>query len=1029
MVNIVNEQKGKRVAILGASPTSNNGGGAERFYEGLSSGFQNIGCSVEFISVIADEPSYESIVGNYRRVRDLDLTSFDLVISTKAPTYAVIHPRHVVYLVHTIRVFDDMFEEAFRNPSDELFAQRAHIHDMDFKGLSGAVKIFAIGHEVAGRLYRWHGLDAQVIHPPLAFNKFKCESQGDYFFLPGRLHPWKRVDLAIQAVRQSTLPLKLVIAGEGEAEPTLRTLASGDPRITFLGRVDDADLIDRYGHALAVIFVPLREDYGYVTLEAFAAHKPVITCVDSGEPTQLVRDGENGLICEANAAALQASMERIYSDRVGASHMGDNGAAQIAGMSWESVAQELYDAGFGGSAAVRPERTTAVTVLDMQPIDPPIGGGRLRLLGLYHALGSHMPSTYVGSYDWPGEAYRNHALSSTLQEIDVPLSDVHHKAASKLSERASGKTVIDIAFSRQGMLSPAYLKTARGQMRDADILVFSHPWVFPLVRDDIAPHQTIIYDSHNVEGFLRAQLLNEAVEAEAQLLREVVDAELELCKRADLVLACSQEDLLRFNRIYHVPGSKLRVVPNGVMAFSHHPSSSDERKLARESVDVPASALVAFFIGSAYMPNVEAARFIANTLAPSIPGVLFVIGGGVGARIHSGRPNVRITGVLSDDQRKQWLAASDIAINPMFSGSGTNIKMFDFMAMGLPVIATQIGARGIECGGRTHDAITIVDGTAAAFRAAIDELREEATRVERGKQVRLCVEDGYAWERISPLCGQMFSNCRRFAGQSRPLFSVVIPTYERHDQLDSVMECLTAQVERDFEVVVNDQSTMRWSGSDKCWGFPLTYYHSPVKGAIRARNVGAALAQGNIIAFTDDDCMPKPDWLLKARRHFLKDKIVGLEGMIVSDHLNDPEWRPVTNVGFEGIGFMTANLMIRSECFQLLGGFDLQFDYPHFREDTDLGWRLQELGPVPYASDVVVVHPAQPRSLARESSIERAKFFKKDAILFKKHKNKYRILFEREAHWKGTPGFRENLEAGFEELRIDIPDWMQKRLS
>ena len=51
-----------------------------------------------------------------------------------------------------------------------------------------------------------------------------------------------------------------------------------------------------------------------------------------------------------------------------------------------------------------------VLILDMQPIDPPIGGGRLRLLGLYHGLGADMPSKYIGTYDWPGEKYREHTF-------------------------------------------------------------------------------------------------------------------------------------------------------------------------------------------------------------------------------------------------------------------------------------------------------------------------------------------------------------------------------------------------------------------------------------------------------------------------------------------------------------------------------------------------------------------------------------------------------------------------------------------
>ncbi|MDV7401862.1 glycosyltransferase, partial [Arthrospira platensis SPKY1] len=99
----------------------------------------------------------------------------------------------------------------------------------------------------------------------------------------------------------------------------------------------------------------------------------------------------------------------------------------------------------------------------------------------------------------------------------------------------------------------------------------------------------------------------------------------------------------------------------------------------------------------------------------------------------------------------------------------------------------------------------------------------------------------------------------------------------------------------------------------------MLYFHTPVKGAVRARNTGATLAQGQWLAFTDDDCLPAENWLLNARPYCRDERVVGVEGRIASDHLNDPEWRPVTNVGFEGIGFMTANLLVRAECFRLLG--------------------------------------------------------------------------------------------------------------
>lgn len=1018
--------QGLRVAILTAGPSSGARGGAERFYEGLFQGFKEIGCSPELISVPADEPTLEQILDNFAKSRDLDLSSYDLVISTKVPTYAVKHPNHVLYLVHTVRVFDDMFDEAFVRPARELFFQRAKLHKIDFEAISGAKARFAIGHEVARRLYRWRGLGCEVLHPPLGFNEFKKGISGDYFFLPGRLHPWKRVDLVIEAIRRSSLPLKFFIAGTGEAEAELKRLAAGDDRIQFLGRISDEELVNLYAGALAVPFVPLREDYGYVTLEAFASSKPVVTCSDSGEPCHFVRQYETGLVAPADPDSLRESLEWLWKNREQAARMGENGFQMIESMSWKTTAATLATAGLKPTAE-KPRRELKVTVLDMQPIDPPVGGGRLRLLGLYHNLGDNTECHYVGTYDWPGERYRAHALSKTLFEINVPLSDAHHAAAATLARQAGGKVVIDLAFSQQATLSPDYVLAARKEMADADAVIFSHPWVYPLVKDCLRPDQVVIYDSQNVEGFLRAQLLNEQNPTEAELLSRVVQDEYDVGCRADWIWACSQEDLLRFNRVYSFAPEKMRVVPNGVMAFGDNLPTPEKREAAREALGVDARAFVAIFIGSPYGPNVQAAELIDKELAPLLPDVSFVIAGGVGAGMRPSHRNVLVTGQLDDAAKYHWFHASDIAINPMMSGSGTNIKMFDFMAMSLPVVSTAVGARGIDTAGR--QVMVIAEPTAQSFAAAIEQLMDESARCRIGQEGRTCVEDGYAWERISEQLGVFLAARERLAGQPRPLFSVVVPTYERHDQLDGLIRCLQNQIERDFEVILVDQSAERWEGADESYGFPLTYFHSPVKGAVRARNTGAMLAQGTIIAFVDDDCQPAEDWLLNARPYFSDPTVVGVEGLIHSDHLNDPEWRPVTNVGFEGIGFMTANLMVRSSVFQYLGGFDLQFDRPHFREDTDFGYRMQNIGSVPYAENVRVFHPAQQRTKERESAEARVRFFEKDALLYKKHPERYQKLFLRERHFEVTPGFSENLRRGFVVHGVELPAWIETYLN
>jgi glycosyltransferase involved in cell wall biosynthesis len=813
------------------------------------------------------------------------------------------------------------------------------------------------------------------------------------------------------------------VSGTGDDEKRLKQLAAGDPRIEFVGHISDEQLISLYAGALAIPFVSVREDYGYVTLEAFASGKPVLTCRDSGEPTRFVLPGETGLVREPTVEAVREGLEWLFDNRDQASRMGAAGKDSIANMSWHAVAQKLIDAAMAESLV--PASPFQVTTVDMQPIDPPVGGGRLRLLGLYHGL--DMPCTYVGTYDWPGEPARDHKLSASLREISVPLSNGHHSAAAALALQCNGKTMIDLAFSQQAHLSPEFIEQVREQVKRADVVVFSHPWVYPLIANMLLPHQVIVYDSHNVEGFLRAQLLDNNSPAEQAVLRQAIADEYDVGSRADLILACSQEDLARFNRIYEFNPEKMRVIPNGVMAFAVEPATPKRKIQARKRLKMADDAFIAIFIGSPYGPNVDAANFIASTLADVMSDIVFVIAGGVGDAVNKRGKNVVCTGGLSEEEKLDWLQASDIAVNPMFSGSGTNIKMFDFMALGLPTVVTEIGARGITRG--PEAAFVQVGNSENDFVKAIRELQQSPKlRESIGSVARQCVENQYSWERISRHLGNVLRNRAQWADQQRPLFSVVVPSYERHGKLDELLEALGKQVERDFEVIVVDQSAQRWPNEHAGFGIPLTYIHTDVKGAVSARNTGAAVANGQVIAFTDDDCLPAEDWLFNARGYFINNAIVGLEGVVVSDHYGDPEWRTVSNVGFEGMGFMTANMMVRSSAFHLLGGFDIAFDKPHFREDTDFGWRLQEFGVVPYGHDVEIFHPAQPRSVERESLFARAAFFRKDALLYKKHPEKYQQLFFTERHFDKYPGYAEQLIAGFEQQGITMPQWMLKKL-
>jgi len=670
------------------------------------------------------------------------------------------------------------------------------------------------------------------------------------------------------------------------------------------------------------------------------------------------------------------------------------------------------------------KKSLKVTVFDMQPIDPPVGGGRIRLLGLYHNL--RLSTKYIGSYDWPGEQYRDQYLSETLNEILIPLSDIHFCESNKLNTNIDGKNVIDCTFHQLAHLSTAFVNKVLAETKTADVLVFSHPWIYPLVRDMInRTTQLVVYDAQNVEGYLRTQLLDDDNYGSV-VATEVARIEYLICNECDLVLSCSHEDQILFNRFYDIAFDKMRLAPNGVFTQNITPASVVEKGDAKRKLGF-AVQKVALFIGSLYEPNLDAARFICFELAPEFPDITFVICGGVCEDISvdeiakNGIGNVHIAGFLSEEEKYLYLKAADFAVNPMNAGSGTNIKMFDFFAAGLPTLTTPVGGRGIH----PNRAKVFVESNLTEFAGSLQKMNDSLMLQEQlGTNARRFVEEKFSWERISPALGDLFD--KTYCGRNkRPYFSVIIATYERHKKLASLMRLLAKQSFVDFEVIIIDQSKTQWGLQFADFGFDVFYQHTDIKGAVKARNTGSMFSTGRVLAFTDDDCEPQIDWLARAYEHFEENDIIGIEGVVKSDHAQNPDYRTVSNEGFEGVGFMTANLFITSEVFRRINGFDERFDLPHFREDTDLAWRALLLGKIPYAKDVAVYHPPHKRNVKRESKDERNKFFAKDALLLKKHPVNYQELFMKEAHYN-DPDFRKYFRQGVDAYNVEVPDWLHE---
>jgi glycosyltransferase involved in cell wall biosynthesis/GT2 family glycosyltransferase len=727
-------------------------------------------------------------------------------------------------------------------------------------------------------------------------------------------------------------------------------------------------------------------------------------------------------VADPSAESRAEAMRSLWNDRPRAARMGAAGRRRIAQINWPAVVATLLEAA-AAPAASTPARLRA-TVLDMQPIDPPVGGGRLRLLGLYHDLHGFFRTDYIGSYDWPGEKYRTVAHSDTLLETTIPLSQEHFEAAAALSREANNKTVIDLSFSRLGALSTDYVRAAIDHVIRSDVVVFSHPWALPLVARYLRPDQLVVYESHNVEGYLRAQFLDREVRRELDVLEEVVRTEYQALRAADLVLACSPEDIELFVSIYEIDPAKFRLVPNGVMTSAIRPAERLRKAALKNTCSLDPDGIAAIFLGSNYGPNVEAAHYILETLASELPELQFVIAGGVGAAMPRALPdNVKVTGLLSEEEKLRWLGAADIAVNPMSGGSGTNIKMFDFMAAGLATLSTPTGARGIA---QLHPLPYLV-AEREAFPAALRRLagnRESLDTV--AAEGRRFVEQHFSWERISKRAGRMMRAAYRKKG-CEPYFSVIVPSYNRPAQLSDLLNALRKQTFTAFEVIVVDQSPEPLAVA--AFGLDIEYCHTDVRGAIHARNYGASLATAARLAFIDDDCLPDSRWLENARRHFesADGELVGIEGEIVCPESDRTRFRVVTNVGGAGL-YMTANLCVTASAFRLAGGFDPIFDNPHFREDTDLGWRLEELGAVLRAADVVVTHPAAPKTESADSDAVRDRFFEKDALLCRKHPDKFRQLFLFEEHYRRTPGYWPNFLRGAQKYQVDLQQCFYSRL-
>ncbi len=728
-----------KIAIIGPSPVPFTVGGVENLLWGLCNTINQLTPhQCELIKLPSKEYSFWELIENYYQFYQLDVSHFDAVICTKYPAWMVQHPNCIFYVQHCLRGLYDTYHftrlplEVKRgnqyvdsildtmkydpNPFSldaffaKLFDLKNHLSEipadyfrfpgpfirlilkyLDHFGLSqnAGRPIYCISKTVKARAeYFPNDAKVETVYHPSYLKKYH-EGEYQHVFMVSRLDGPKRIDVLIQAMKYVSADIKLLIAGTGPMEAQLKKMAEGDERIKFLGFVNDEEVARYYADSLVIPYFPYDEDYGLITVEAMMHKKPVITTVDAGGPTEFVVNGETGYITELDPKEIGKKIDYFSKHPEEARRMGQNAYEQVRKITWERVVGRLLET-LDQKMDMQKGRKK-ITVTSTFPIYPPMGGGQSRTYHLYRELARAANVEIVSYTNFDQPAYQGF-LAKGLQETRIPREQRHQYKIWKMEEKA-GIPLGDIAEITLGGETKAYRTALEASISSCDLCVMSHPYLYPIAKKYLGD-RPYLYEAQDIEFPLKQEMLPQSGIKES-LVQQVFDTEKACCENAKWIMTCSEEDRQKLHEIYHIPTERIIVVPNGVdtQATPFIPLTQRLENKKRLHLEYEKIGL---FMGSWHGPNLEACEMIFD-IARNCPDTSFMLMGSQCAYFEERAvpDNVAMLGVVSEEVKNKIFGVVDFALNPMRSGSGTNLKMFDYMSAGIPIITTTFGTRGI----------------------------------------------------------------------------------------------------------------------------------------------------------------------------------------------------------------------------------------------------------------------------------------------------------------------------------------------
>jgi glycosyltransferase involved in cell wall biosynthesis len=289
--------------------------------------------------------------------------------------------------------------------------------------------------------------------------------------------------------------------------------------------------------------------------------------------------------------------------------------------------------------------------------------------------------------------------------------------------------------------TPAMHQAVDGAIRDKHVDViqceylqmaqYKRPGVFSILT---------AHEAYSANAYRAFQDATDAIEKLRLFSRwmAMLNYEVSMCNAFDRVVTMTNDDAV-YLRSY-ARRANVRAIPIGIDAEYFQPARDELR----------ADEIQVVFVGNfRHSPNVEAAQFLIDEVAPHFPNLHFVIAGSyVPDKLHK-LPNTSFPGYVYDT-RTLFHGPHTIFAAPLFSGTGQRVKLLEAFAMGSPVITTSLGAAGFPI---TNGQNAIIANTAAEFRAAMSSLVTSVDlRSRLGTEGRQLILDKFTWDSI----GQQF---------------------------------------------------------------------------------------------------------------------------------------------------------------------------------------------------------------------------------------------------------------------------------